>query len=245
MLEIANPENFRKTKIGKDHYCSNESTPQNISDELLDNILDVEFIKREKHLFNEQAKRQARKEARESKRREESLTLTQEFCEEVSCDFIGLLLEEHENDNNEPRLSESTIQHIINNDIALPRFNIILGKDRREILKRICLKQKISSDSIVLIFRLPELLDTSDIKDEEQEFKLGNTRKENGEMWGYLYNSLKTTVWVKIHEYEKEKGLRFRRLNPKRQHDPVEYYYVWEVEKSPRNSTLSNNQLHS
>lgn len=235
MLEIAKQENFRKTKLDADYYCPNEDIPQNINDDLLDEILDVEFIKREKHLVSKQAQRQARKEARESKRREQSLNLTQEFCEEVSCDFLQLFLEEHDNNdnNNGTGLSESAIQHIINNDIALPRFDIILGKNRREILKRICLKQKISSDSIVLIFRLPELLDTSDIKDEEQEFKLGNTRKENGEMWGYLYNSLKTTVWVKIHEYEKEKGLRFRRLNPKRQHDPVEYYYVWEVEKKP------------
>lgn len=230
MLEIAKQENFRKTKLDADYYCPNEDIPQNINDDLLDEILDVEFIKREKHLVSKQAQRQARKEARESKRREQSLNLTQEFCEEVSNDFLQLLLEEDEN-SNEMMLPESTIQHIVQNDIALPRFDIIIGKDRRKILKKICLKQNISSDSILLIFRLPELLETSDINDDEQEFKLGNNRKENGEKWGHLYNSLKTTVWVKIHEYQKEKGLTFRRLNPKRQHEPMQYYYVWEVEK--------------
>lgn len=231
MLGTANPENFKENhnpEIVND--CLENNLEWNIQNELLDNILDIEFIKRERHLVNKQTKRQLKKEARETKRKEQCMTLTQEFCDEVSSDFLQLLLEEDEN-SNEMMLPESTIQHIVQNDIALPRFDIILGKDRRKILKKICLKQNISSDSILLIFRLPELLETSDTNDDEHEFKLGNNRKENGAKWGHLYNSLKTTVWVKIHEYQKEKGLTFRRLNPKRQHEPMQYYYVWEVEK--------------
>lgn len=231
MLGTANPENFKeKNNPEVFNDCLENNLEWNIENELLDNILDIEFIKRERHLVNKQTKRQLKKEARETKRKEQCMTLTQEFCDEVSSDFLQLLLEEDEN-SNEMMLPESTIQHIVQNDIALPRFDIILGKDRRKILKKICLKQNISSNSILLIFRLPELLETSDTNDDEHEFKLGNNRKENGAKWGHLYNSLKTTVWVKIHEYQKEKGLTFRRLNPKRQHEPMQYYYVWEVEK--------------
>ncbi|MFA6535869.1 MAG: hypothetical protein WC250_03500 [Candidatus Paceibacterota bacterium] len=47
--------------------------------------------------------------------------------------------------------------------------------------------------------------------------------------WGFLYRKLMETVWETIGYYESETSLNLRRLNAIGDHDPKNFYYVWEV----------------
>lgn len=47
--------------------------------------------------------------------------------------------------------------------------------------------------------------------------------------WGFFYRKLMDTVWETIGYYESETPLVLRRLNAIGDHDPKNFYYVWEV----------------
>jgi len=40
-------------------------------------------------------------------------------------------------------------------------------------------------------------------------------------------------VWRNRGYFEDEKGLFLKRINPPGQHDPQQYYYLWEAELNP------------
>ncbi len=47
--------------------------------------------------------------------------------------------------------------------------------------------------------------------------------------WGFFYRKLMETVWETIGYYESETSLVLRRLNAIGDHDPKNFYYVWEA----------------
>ncbi len=47
--------------------------------------------------------------------------------------------------------------------------------------------------------------------------------------WGFFYRKLMDTVWETLGYYEAETPLNLRRLNAIGDHDPKNFYYVWEA----------------
>jgi len=47
--------------------------------------------------------------------------------------------------------------------------------------------------------------------------------------WGFFYRKIMETVWETLGYYESETSLNLRRLNAIGDHDPKNFYYVWEA----------------
>ena len=122
---------------------------------------------------------------------------------------------------------DEILGYLLESGFADPRFNLATGSSREKILKRMSLKQRLSPKSSVLIFRLPKILTTYQLNQEELILLTGF--QLSSEDWFFLHNSLRKIIWEKIGKYQDEENMFFRRLNPKKQHHPTDYCYVWEV----------------
>ena len=117
-------------------------------------IPDIGFIKKERNLLDSKQKRLERRNVRTE--------VVEDFCEEVSQNFHQLLI-----DSCNLVVPDEILGYLLESGFADPRFNLATGSSREKILKRMSLKQRLSPKSSVLIFRLPKILTTYQLNQEE------------------------------------------------------------------------------
>lgn len=218
MTVFVNPEQFREARRLEvdDEYITEEEI-WSIDDNLLEEVPDLKWIQKERNIQNGEKSLEIYPEE------------TERFCEEISKDFKLLWLEKRDptNSSTQLQISDKTIKYILENDLLEPRFNLAFGQTREKFLNKMGISKKLSQKSFILIFRLPKLLMEGLTPSElDQDIRIST---EEG---SYLYKSLRRILWEKIGKYQEEEGIFFRRLNPKKQHRPTEYYYIWEIKKN-------------
>lgn len=211
MAEFTNPEQFRSVKqleIGEDWL------PEEIwgEEDDIEEIRDIIWIRREKNYLAGATE--------PNNRQQTTIQKTESFCEDVTNSYNSFF----ELRTNTPATTLSQ------KEIMQPYFYIAFNSEREKILRKLNMNQSLKKNSLILIFKLPPFL-TSQISEEELPLLQGltNNRKECWEEWDFIYKTLRGNLWNILHKHEQKQNLKFRRINNVKEHDPKNYYYIWEV----------------
>ncbi len=169
----------------------------------------------------------------------EVASLVEQFAEAVSemfrQRFIDLLQQDCDQGG---RVSQAIIDHIAQNNLAIPSFTIVTGRAKEQKLWELGIEtDKCLKDKVILVFRMPKPL-------EVYYWKFGRFLGPSNEgfsdaviEWGHFCNETKELVWDAIYQ-DFHKELKFWKLNHRREHTINGYYYVWLVNARPANSSV-------
>ena len=125
---------------------------------------------------------------------------------------------------------QKIIDYLLEKKFDLPNFTITHGVRAEETLKEIGLDGKIEEKNLLILFQLPKPLSFFWWKGGADSWgSLAEDIKGSSTEWGHFYRELMLVVWEMQGYYENEKGLCFNRLNEIGEHDPLKFYYVWEI----------------
>ena len=211
MAEVIDPGQYRKVReleIGEDWL------PEEIwgEDDDIEEIRDIIWIKREKNYLAGGTE--------PNNRQQLTIQKTEFFCKDVTDSYNSFL----------ELITHTPIASLSQEQIMQPYFYIALNSEREKILRKLEMDQPLKKNSLILIFKLPSFL-PSPLSEEELSLLQGltNNRKECWEEWDFIYKTLRGNLWNILHKHEEKQNLRFRRINNVKEHDPKNYYYIWEV----------------
>jgi len=114
----------------------------------------------------------------------------------------------------------------------LPRFIIKDGEAAQQFIEEMGESKwwEPRDNAVLLVYNLPALLSRfwnrgATNPESPQPIKVGDGEVE----WGHFYREVTPVIWENVGFEESEGGLTFDRINGAGQHDPLKYYYVWEV----------------
>ncbi len=164
--------------------------------------------------------------------RKELIGITQEFItdmrERLKEKFDELIAESRENATSVP---PEIVAYMEKTGMNLAQFSVLEGETARlKVGEYPNVAEPEQEDGLVIIFNLPKPIGQFWWKGGvglwgEQVVDVNGKVIE----WGYFYRKLMETVWETIGYYESETPLVLNRLNDIGEHDPKNYYYIWEA----------------
>ncbi len=148
------------------------------------------------------------------------------FTEHIRAVFCDLIDEYSEN----TRAITTWVREQLKSDFSKPKIEIHKGDKATHVLRTINIQDVLDGNRRIVVFQLPLPLAHFWWKGGTNSW--GGMGIELGDgviNWGDMYRNLMYSVWEKLEEYEKELGLSFERLNLVGEHDPNNFYYIWEV----------------
>ena len=117
----------------------------------------------------------------------------------------------------------------------LPRFTVIDGEAAQRFIEEISESEwwKLQDDAVLLIYNPPPLLSrfwhrSKAGPEDEQPVEINEGEVE----WGYFYRGITPIVQEGVKLETAKGNLTFDRINRMGRHDPLTYYYAWEVNES-------------
>ena len=164
---------------------------------------------------------------------QELLPILYNFCKDISKrvkdSFLALL----ESYLEQGRFSRRMFNYLLEKGLIYPSFIIANGSQALDLLHHYGFKDvKVNPENIIVTFQLPKAVAHFWWKGGVNTW--GEQAKDLGGMvieWGDFYRKLMPYVWETIGYYENEEGLDLCRINACGEHDPHNYYYIWEVKR--------------
>jgi len=159
------------------------------------------------------------------------LNKIREFCDELSenfrTEFLSLLEQYHKERR---QISQKIVDYLLEKNFDLPQFTVSQGKQANDLLDSFNLNAEVGDQNLLLTFQFPKPLAQYWWKGGANSWgNLAEDMEDRVIEWGYFYRELIQEVWYLQGFYEDEKGLNFYRLNNIGEHDPKNFYYVWEI----------------
>lgn len=173
------------------------------------------------------------------------LDKTREFCNELSENFRSEFLSLLERYRSERRqISQEIVDYLLEKNFDLPQFTVSQGRQANELLADFSLDAEVKDRNLLLAFQFPKPLAHFWWKGGVDSWgDLGEDMEDRVIEWGHFYRELIREVWNLQGCYENEENLAFRRLNGIGEHDPGNFYYVWEMSRweQAKNPNLGHN----
>lgn len=162
---------------------------------------------------------------------EECLDKTREFCEKLTELFKQEFIELLKNYIKEKRtISKPILDYLKEKKFDLPKFTITHGTEAQNLLEKYGFRLHSYKNKVILVFQLPKPLANFWWKGGIESWGTKAVDIQGSAIeWGHFYREIMDVVWGAVGFYECEKGLNFDRINSGGEHDPKNYYYIWEM----------------
>ena len=163
--------------------------------------------------------------------RKELVKLAREFAEDMQKllkNRLGELIVESQ--QHPTSISPEIIAYMEKTGMNLAQLSVFEGDDAQSKTLEYGIDKMEDENGLMIVFNLPKPI--------RQFWWKGGTGLWGSEAvdvegkvieWGYFYRKLMDTVWETIGYWESETPLVLRRLNAIGDHDPKNFYYVWEA----------------
>lgn len=132
-----------------------------------------------------------------------------------------------------PASKERILAFLKERKMDLPRFTVCDGHFAVALLRKFGFPNpQLAEHRVLVVFNLPKHLARYWWKGDGQWGKGGQETHGTVMEWGSLYRKLMPIVWG--HVDRDAHGLQFLRQNVRGDHDPQQFYYIWEVRKAKK-----------
>ena len=163
--------------------------------------------------------------------RKELVKLAREFAEDMQKllkNRLGELIVESQ--QHPTSISPEIIAYMEKTGMNLAQLSVFEGDDAQSKTLEYGIDKMEDENGLMIVFNLPKPIGQFWWKGGtglwgEQAVDVDGKVIE----WGFFYRKIMETVWETLGYYESETSLNLRRLNAICDHDPKNFYYVWEA----------------
>lgn len=224
MAEAANVRVLERNKEKPLHTSGEPRHEKNVNPK---DILSSEYIKKRNISLSEM------------RQKEDLLLVVNEFVEETGEEFtkdLDSLMQEYA-ETTRFKSSVKVVEKTRGTDLLKPRFDVYGKNESRKFLDDIGYPYvQVEDESVLVVFNLPKPLAQFWWKGVGEWGALDVDIDESAVEWGTMYRELMPVVWDNLDKYQYGRSLVFYRVNDVTDHEPGDYYYIWEVQLATEKS---------